>query len=141
MDDAGKRLELTQELKRARYWILGVGIATVIFDQIYFQLEISKYDLPRDIVSELRNHAFLTEGVVLAFFIGMFILAKFKPVIGCVLALIGFWALALWAVDFDPTQLWRGIIVKILFTSALVRGIKSANRAQQLQTELGQIFE
>jgi hypothetical protein len=79
--------------------------------------------------------------VVLAFFIGMFILAKFKPVIGCVLALIGFWALALWAVDFDPTQLWRGIIVKILFTSALVRGIKSANRAQQLQTELGQIFE
>jgi hypothetical protein len=140
MDDAGKRLELTQELKRARNWILGVGILMVVFDQIYFAISIPAGADP-DLVSQARNWLFKVDGVVLAFFVGMYFLARVKPVVACVLALIGFWGLALWAVQFDPTQLWRGIVIKILFTMALVRGIKSANRAQQLQTELGQIFE
>jgi hypothetical protein len=141
MDDAGKRLELTQELRRARYWILAVGIIMVVFDQIYFQYEVSKYNASGPIVDALRNRLFLIDGVVLAFFVGMFFLAKYKPVIACVLALIGFWGIQLWAVQFDPSQLYKGIVVKALFTMALIRGIKSANRAQQLQGELGKIFE
>ena len=140
MDDAGKRLELTQELKRARNWILGVGILMVVFDQIYFAISIPAGADP-DLVSQARNWLFKVDGVVLAFFVGMYFLARVKPVVACVLALIGFWGLSLWAIDFDLTQLWRGLAVNVLFTFFLIRGVISANRAQQLQTELGQIFE
>jgi hypothetical protein len=138
MDD--KRVELTKELKRARNWILGVGIALVAVDQIYFARSIPAGADP-NLVREARNWQLMFDGIVLAFFVGMYVLAHWKAVLACVLALVGFWGLSLWAIDFDLTQLWRGLAVNVLFTFFLIRGIISANRAQQLQTELGQIFE
>lgn len=141
MDDAGKQLELTQELRRARNWILGVGIMMVVFDQIMFQVEVSKYNASGPLVDELRNKLFLIDGIVLAFFVGMFFLAKAKPVIACVLALIAFWGIQIWAASESGGSIFQGIIVKVLFTLALIRGIKSASRAEQLQSELGKVFE
>ncbi|HLL21965.1 MAG TPA: hypothetical protein VK427_07535 [Kofleriaceae bacterium] len=142
MDDAGKRLELTKELKHARYWILGVGIAMVVFDQIMFQLEVSKYpDAPAELVSKARNFLFLVDGIVLAFFLGMFFLSKYKPLIACVLALVGFWAIHIYVATQDGGSIAQGFLMKIFFTIALVKGIKSARRAEELQTELGKVFE
>lgn len=141
MDDAGKQLELTQELRRARNWILGVGILMVVVDQIMFQVMVSKYGVSGSIVDEARNQLFLIDGIVLAFFVGMFFLAKHKPVLGCVLALIGFWGVQLWAASQEGGSITNGIIIKVLFTMALIKGIKSASRAEQLQSELGKVFE
>jgi hypothetical protein len=145
MEDAGKRAELTQELRRARGWILGVGIMMVVFDQIMFQIEVSKYDLSGPIVDEIRNKVLLIDGILLAFFVGMFFLARVKPVLGCVLALVAFWGIQFYVAsasgeDFGKA-LVQGILVKILFTLALVKGIKSASRAEKLQSELGKVFE
>lgn len=145
MDDASKQLELTQELRRARFWILGVGIMMFVFDQIMFQYEVSKYDVSGPLVDELRNKVLLIDGILLAFFIGMFFLAKVKPVLGCVLALIAFWAIQIYGASGHENGIAAGLIqgflIKILFTAALVKGIKSASRAQQLQGELGKVFE
>jgi hypothetical protein len=145
MEDAGKRQELTQELRRARFWILGVGIMMFVFDQIMFQVEVSKYNASGPIVDELRNKILLIDGILLAFFVGMFFLARVKPVLGCVLALVAFWGIQIYAAsasgeDFGKAIV-QGILVKILFTLALVKGIKSASRAEQLQSELGKVFE
>jgi hypothetical protein len=141
MDDSGKQLELTQELRRARNWILGVGIMMVVFDQIMFQYQVSKFNASGPLVDELRTKILIIDGVVLAFFVGMYFLARVKPVIACVLALIAFWGIQIWAASQSGESIFQGIIVKVLFTLALIRGIKSASRAEQLQSELGKVFE
>jgi hypothetical protein len=135
-----KQAELTDELRRARNWILGVGILMVIVDQIIFAVMVPSY-APEDLVREARNTLFLIDGLVLAFFVGMYILAKHKPVMGCTLALLGFWAVQLYAAAQPGGSITQGILIKILFTMALVKGIKSASRAEQLQSELGKVFE
>jgi hypothetical protein len=80
---------------------------------------------------------------VLAYFIALWWFAKTYPKVCCVLALVGFWGLqigvAVLANDFE--SLFRqGIILKILFTIALVNGIKSGARAQHLKEELEKVF-
>lgn len=140
-DNSLKRQELTDELRRARNWILGVGILMVVVDQIIFQYQVSKYNASGPLVDELRNQLFLIDGVVLAFFVGMYFLARVKPVLGCVLALVGFWGIQLYAASLDGGSITQGIIIKVLFTMALIKGIKSASRAEQLQGELGKVFE
>lgn len=71
----------------------------------------------------------------------MFFLARVKPVLGCVLALVAFWGIQLYAAAQPGGSIAQGILVKILFTAALIKGIKSASRAEQLQSELGKVFE
>lgn len=141
MDDRTfKQQELTAELRRARYWILGVGILMVIVDQIMFAVLVPDY-APADLVREARNQLLLIDGLVLAFFVGMFFLARIKPVLGCVLALVGFWGVQLYAAAQPGGSITHGLLIKILFTVALVKGIQSASRAEQLQSELGRVFE
>jgi hypothetical protein len=140
MEDAGKRQELTAELKSARYWILAVGIILVVFTVIMFEVEIGKYDLPADILAKAHTRLAILCAIVLAFFVGCFFLARVKPVLGCVLALIGYWLLQFWDL-YEGGSITNGIVIKVLFTMALVKGIKSASRAEQLQSELGKVFE
>ena len=139
-DNALKRQELSDELRRARNWILGVGILMVVVDQIYFAV-MDKTGAPEELVREVRNQLLLIDGLVLAFFVGMYFLARVKPVLGCVLALVGFWGVQIWAASQPGGSITQGILIKILFTMALVKGIKSASRAEQLQSELGKVFE
>jgi hypothetical protein len=40
----------------------------------------------------------------------------------------------------DPSSLTHGLIMKALITVALIRGIKSANRAELLKKELDEVF-
>ena len=139
-ENSYKRQELTTELRRARYWILGVGILMVIVDQILFAVMVPKW-APAELVREARNTLLLIDGLVLAFFVAMFFLARVKPVLGCVLALVGFWGVQIWVATQPGGSITHGIIVKILFTMALIKGIQSASRAERLQSELGQVFE
>ena len=74
---------------------------------------------------------------------GLYVLARSQPKLACVLALVGYWGLqfgvAAWTGDI--TSLFtQGILIKIMFTAALIRGLKSANRAVMLQSELERVF-
>ncbi len=130
-----KKDEMTRELRKARNWILAVGLIMFTFDMVmvyavygdrlpsYWKTKILTYDL-----------------IILGFFVGMYILAYSKPVLACVLALCGFWGLHLYLATINPSSLKDGIIMKILFTVALINGIKSANNAEKLKKELEQVF-
>jgi hypothetical protein len=131
-----KQLEMTTELRKARNWIIAVGIIMFVIDMIVLNVVYGDR-LP----SEIKSRLMMYDVGILAFFVGMWALAKHKPVVACVLALCGFWALHLYLATQDPSSLYKGVIMKILFTLALIRGIKSANRAEQLQKELAQVFE
>ena len=134
MDD--KQLELTAELRKARTWIIAVGIIMFVIDMVML------YGVYADrLPSDIKNRLMMYDVFILAFFIAMWVFAKSKPVAACVLALCGFWALHLYVASQDPSSLGQGIIMKVLFTMALIRGIKSANRAEQLKKELAQVFD
>jgi hypothetical protein len=130
-----KQLEMTTELRRARGWILGVGIVMFAFDMIYLYALHSN-----DLADPIKARIAMYSLGVLAFFIAMFFLCWWRPVLACVLALCGFWALHIYLAMNDGTTIFQGILMKVLFTLALIRGIKSANRAEQLKKELAQVF-
>jgi hypothetical protein len=122
-------------LRRARRWILGVGITMFLFDQISLQIVNGQY-----LTVEDRLLMLVIDGLLLGFFVAMYIVAKTRPLGACIAALCVFWGLNLVVAIWDPSSLISGIIVKILFTVALIRGIKSASRASSLQKELAEIF-
>jgi hypothetical protein len=130
-----KQLEMTQELSKARKWILGVGLVMFGVDMIMLHAVYADR-LP----SAIKNEYTMYSGIVLAFFLVMWVVAKTRPVLACVLALCGFWALHIYLATLDLSSLRQGVIMKVLFTLALIRGIKSANRAEQLKKELAQVF-
>jgi hypothetical protein len=130
-----KQLEMTTELRKARTWILAVGLIMFTIDVIMV------YAVYGDrLPSAAKSQLMMYDAVILAFFIAMWVVAKYKPVLACVLALCGFWGLHLYLATIDGTSLFQGILMKVLFTLALIRGIKSANRAQQLKNELEEVF-
>lgn len=130
-----KQQEMTQELRRARGWILGVGIVMFVVDMIMI------YAVYGDrLPGAFKTRLTIYDAVILGFFIAMWALARHKPVLACVLALCGFWAVHIYVATIDASSLGQGILMKILFTIALIRGIKSANRAEQLKKELSAVF-
>ena len=123
-------------LRRARRWILGVGIAMFLFDQISLQIVNGQH-----LTVEDRLLMLVIDGLLLGFFVAMYIVAKTRPLGACIAALCVFWGLNLVLAVMDPSSLLSGILVKILFTLALVRGIRSASRASSLQKELAEVFD
>jgi hypothetical protein len=130
--------ELSAELRKARGWILAVGIIMFVVDTVLIQV-VQKNQIP----DVWRTRFLIVDLVILSYFVFLFFLAKAQPKLACVLALVGYWGLqigvAAWIGDF--TSLFtHGIVIKILFTVALVNGLKSANRAQMLKSELENVF-
>jgi len=130
-----KRAELTRQLRSARGWILVVGLLGFAVD--IFVIYIWWNDR---IAPDWRNRLTLYDAAILAYFIALWWFAQYRPVLCCVLALAGFWALQVFLAVVDPDTLAQNVLVKALFTIALVKGILSARRAEQLRRELGNVF-
>jgi hypothetical protein len=128
--------ELTVELRRARGWIIGVGIAMFVFDMIFI------YGVYGDRVpSEIKTRYTIYDAIILAGFIALWWFAQYKPKLCCILALCLYWGIQLYIASIDPDTLAKGILIKVLFTLAMIRGLKSAARAEDLQRQLGKVFE
>lgn len=132
------KVELSKELRQARGWILGVGILMFAMDMLMTWVIHGK-----DYTQAGKMLATYIDLGVLAFFVAMFVLAARQPKLACVLALIGFWGLyiVLYAITGKAEVLYGGFLIKILFTAALIRGLKSASRAAMLQKDLEKVFE
>jgi hypothetical protein len=133
-----KKAELTAELRRARGWILAVGIIMFVVDTVLIQV-VQKDRIP----DFWRTRFLMIDLAILAYFVTLFFVAKSQPKLACILALVGYWGLqigvAAWVGDF--TALFtQGILIKIMFTAALIQGLKSANRATMLKEELEKVF-
>jgi peptidoglycan/LPS O-acetylase OafA/YrhL len=130
-----KQVEMTTELRRARGWILGVGTVMLVYNLVAIHV-VNGARIPDEI--KTRATAYMLG--IFMFLLAMWWLAGRRPVLACVLALLGFWGLALYMAMDDGSSILQGIVVKVLFTLALIRGIKSASRAEQLKRELAQVF-
>ena len=130
------REELNAELRKARGWLIAVGIIMFVTDMVILHL------VAKDWVSDdERTQLTILSGIVMVAFFVLAYFTKKKPKLCLALGLALFWALQLYAAKDDPSMLTKGIVLKIFFTAALIKGLKSATHAEQLQAELGKVFE
>lgn len=131
-----RRAELNSELRKARGWLIGVGIFMFVLDMV-FVYGVQKDELP----SEWKTRITLISAGIMCTFFGLAWLTSRKPRLGLILGLVVFWGIHIVNAAVDPKTLTQGIVLKIFFTLALVRGLKNASRAEDLREELGRVFE
>lgn len=130
-----KKIELSAELRKARGWILAVGLIMFAVDMIMI------YAVYGDrLPAAWKNKLTMYDSIILAYFVGLWWFAQKKPKLCCILALVGFWGLHLYIATLNPESLAQGLVLKIFFTIALVNGLRSASRAESLQKELAEVF-
>jgi hypothetical protein len=136
MDNAQTRAAISKELSTARKYLIGVGILMFLMDLVIM------YGLQKDqITDEWRHIALIIDSVILAAFVTLGIFVPKKPRLCMITGLVLFWAIQLLAAVNDPKALTQGILLKILFTMALWKGIQSASKAQMLRKDLEKVFE
>jgi peptidoglycan/LPS O-acetylase OafA/YrhL len=130
------RAEMNKELRRARGWLLGVGILMFLYDMVMVHLGHGAA-----FTSTRKAVVTAVDAVILAIFVGLWWFAKRKPRLCLTLGLVLFWALQLVNAWGDPKTLFGGFILKIVFTVALVKGIRTAGRVELLRDQLVNVFE
>lgn len=136
LNNAQLRAEMTKELRSARNALIVVGILMVLFDVLLIQI------LQRDMWDPTaRNIVLCLDVFILGVFLGLAYYVPRKPRFCLVTGLVFFWAIQLVAAYGDPSALLKGVIVKVLFTLALVKGLQSAGKAQVMKRELERVFE
>lgn len=143
MDDLDvKRLEMTRELRAARTWLLVVALLMFAFDMI-FTLAVKMPSGLADAPAEYKNTTIGLAIFILACFLVLWFFSKLKPKLCLTIALLLYWVIQIGGAAYsgDMSILYKGIIIKVLFTMALVKGIKSAGRAERLNEEIHRVFE
>ncbi len=135
VNDDELRRKADAALRRARGWILAVGILMFVVDQVVVELVYGGY-----ISDAWKLKLILADTAILAFFVAMYVVARTRPLAACIASLCGFWTIHLILAMINPATLAQGIVVKILFTGALLGGIRSANEAERLRRDLGEVF-
>ncbi|KAB2889806.1 MAG: hypothetical protein F9K40_19630 [Kofleriaceae bacterium] len=136
MNNPQTRAEMTKELKTARRYLIGVGILMFVMDLVIIQL------VQRDqLEAWFRNVVLCIDLFVLGLFLALAYFVPRAPRFCLIAGLVLFWLLQLGAAYGDPSALYKGIIVKILFTMALWKGLQSASKAQLLKRDLERVFE
>lgn len=130
-----KRAELTRQLRSARGWILAVGLLNFAVEMFVVYIWWNGRVDPT-----WRTRLAIYDAAILACFIALWWFAQRRPVLCCVLALAGFWAMQIVIAIADRDTLAQGIVIKALFTIALLKGILSAVRAERLRRELDNVF-
>jgi hypothetical protein len=130
-----KRAELTRQLRSARGWILAVGLLNFAVEMFVVYIWWNGRIDPA-----WRTRLLLYDTAILAYFMALWWFAQYRPVLCCILAVAGFWALQVLIAIADRDTLAQNVLLKALFTIALIKGILSALHAERLRRELGRVF-
>ena len=121
-------LERTK-LASARKWILGIGIWYLVSGLI--MLAIVKDQLtPEGRVFLLGTHLGL-----FAVHVGLYVWARIAPLAAAVVSLVLFLTLHLANAVLEPSSIYKGMIVKVLFVVVLVKAIQAGYEIHRLRNE------
>jgi hypothetical protein len=131
------RAELNRQLQRARTWLIAVGALMFAFDMMfYFGV------LGPGVPESMRTRGIVISSGILAIFIGLWWMARTRTRLALILGLVVFWGLQLAVAVMNPASLLSGLILKIVFTVALVRGLQAASLVEHIRrTDLRDVFE
>lgn len=136
----GLRAELNAEIKKARIWLIVVGALMFVIDMIFIFV-VSGRHLGSDTQMKLAG---ASAAILVVFLLLAYFTAK-KPQLCMILGLVLFWGIQIFNASQDPDGiargLSRGILIKVFFTLALIRGLRSAKRAKEIITDLEKVFE
>lgn len=121
-------LERTK-LASARKWILGVGIMYVVWALI--MVTISKDTL----TPEMRNFILIANGGLCVVHIGLYFWARKQALPAAVVALLLFASLHLVNAVLDPSTIYQGLLLKVVFTVVLVKAIMAGYEIHRLRNE------
>ncbi len=119
-----------KNLKTARIYLYIVAAIQMIFG-IYEYFTLREYD---------DQIALLTGGIDFGIGIVFIVLAVWsykKPAAAFLTALILFVTIHVLSMISDPTMIYKGIILKVLVTIALIKGFKDARDYEQMKRSLG----
>jgi hypothetical protein len=139
-DLAGRQHEAAREVRSARLCLLVVTLLQLAAELIFLYV----LKLPNglaDAPAKYQTPALVFALAFFAVFATLWVLSKRWPKICLILALVLFWAIQLLASLEDASQLYKGILIKIIFSVLLIKGIRSASRGEALGKELGRVFE
>lgn len=136
MNDPIRQAEMSKELTNARRALLAVGIIMFVADMIYIHAIYADRLAP-----DARNLLTGFAAGVLAIFVALYFFAKQRPRLCLTLGLVIFWAIQLYNISQDPKAIAQGILLKVFFTIALVKGLKSASRAEEAKRQLEHVFD
>lgn len=121
-------LERTK-LASARKWILGIGIWYLVSGLI--MLAIVKDQLtPEGRVLLLGTHLGL-----FVVHVGLYVWARVAPLAAAVVSLVLFLTLHLANAVLEPSSIYKGMIVKVLFIVVLVKAIQAGYEIHRLRNE------
>lgn len=81
---------------------------------------------------------FVLDAVILAVFIALGFWTKRKPYVALLTGLILFCAIQILVMFVDPSNIYKGLLIKIIVVVSLVSGIRKAKRLQELQRLMGE---
>ena len=133
---AGQQLqsqELAKKTRSAAGALLAVAIIQTLVGLLMFF--VVKAQVANDPTLEIDPVFFIVLGGVAAIFWGLWFWARKNPLPAAIVGLVLF--LTLWFVDIlvDPTQIARGIIVKIIVIAVLVKAIKAGAQHRKLMQQ------
>ena len=109
---------------------------------IMFTVDMVLILMQRDQLSDIYLYSIIgVDALVLAAFIGLGLWTKKKPYTAILIGLILFCALQIFAMVTDPTNIYKGLIVKAVVIVTLVTGLKKAKALQQLDNRSMGKFE
>jgi hypothetical protein len=115
------------KLKKARGWILAVGILYGVSGLILSAV------MRRKLGDELAGFVLMTNLALMAIHIGLWAWAKRAPFAAAVVALVLYITVHLAEAVSDPSSIARGLLIKIIFLSALIQAIKAGLEIRRLQ--------
>lgn len=121
-------LERTK-LASARKWIFGIGVWYLVSGLV---LTMIMHD---QLTSEGRKLLLGTHGGLFVIHVGLWWWAKKAPLAAAVVSLILFISLHVANAVMDPSQIYKGIVIKVLFVAVLVKAIQAGYEIHRLRNE------
>lgn len=121
-------LERTK-LASARKWILGIGFWYLVSGLFLFVI------MREPGMRETRNLYIATHVGMFVIHVGLYLWARKAPLAAAVVSLILFLSLHIANAVMDPTQIYQGILIKVLFIVVLVKAIQAGYEIHRLRNE------
>jgi hypothetical protein len=125
--DEGLQLQMVTKLKKARGWILAVGILYVVGG--FLVLAISRIPFSHPVAKIILG----TNLALAAIHVGLFVWAKREPFAAAVVAMALFISVHLVNFILDPKTITQGIFIKVIFIVVLAQAISAGLAVRRMR--------
>jgi len=121
-------IEMTK-MSQARKWILGIGIWYLVSHLLLIVI------LGPQATALMKKLLLITGSGLCLVHVGLWLWAKRAPLAAAVVSLVLFVTLHSINAALDPSSIYKGIIIKVLFVAVLVKAIQAGYEVHRLRNQ------